>query len=67
MGPSRGGVLRGSGEAQVVSDFRVKKIISISMKLDDLRNLRKRHIFLNYLTINKLSIGGVRGKNQYKA
>jgi len=33
MGPSSGGEARGSGEARVVSDFRIKKVISISMIL----------------------------------
>jgi hypothetical protein len=64
MGPSRGGEARGSGEAQSVSDFRIKKSISISMKLAD---QQKSRISINYLMINKLSKGGQGGKNQYKA
>jgi hypothetical protein len=63
-GPSRGGWRRGSGEAQVVSDFEVKKSISISMILG---NQAIRDIFINYLTTNNLSKGGACGKNQYKA
>lgn len=64
MGPSSGGVRRGSGEAQAASDFRIKKVISISMKLGD---QQKSYIVINYLIINNLSKGGRGGKNQHKA
>lgn len=63
MGPSKGGVRRGSGEARAFSDFEVKKSISISLKLATKQKRRKGYIFINYLKINELRRGGACGKD----